>query len=208
MGAGENRTRHHDRSVEWVERRVCSSPRNSSSSAGTCGGIRSTASGTASTTARRTPYSWSAPCTVAVRHGANSVVDVALVAEQRRRDLDVGHGRRPAERRRPLHRQLGDHRERVGGVLVRRQRDLVAQTPGQRDRVPDVGSRAPEERAGGLPGHEVAGPVGAPACGGGQVHARRQVGLLAGKVVELGRRRTGRWAWWSATARPWLRSKP
>ena len=83
-------------------------------------------------------------------------IDLALVAEQRARDVDVGHHRSPAERRRPLHPQLADHRDRVVDRLVLADGELVAHAFGERERVADVGTGPAEELAGGLPRFEVA----------------------------------------------------
>src|SRR5262249_46503867 len=59
---------HH---YDGGERPRRSSDRSSASAAGAFGGWRRGASGTESTTARRTLYSWSAPCTTSRRHDAN-----------------------------------------------------------------------------------------------------------------------------------------
>ena len=53
----------------------------------------------------------------ATRSSTNCIVGQAVVAEQRDRDVDVAHHRRPPEVRGALAGDLGDHRDHVVGVL-------------------------------------------------------------------------------------------
>ena len=185
-----------------------SSARASTSSAAVFGGMRSTASGTASTSARRVPYSWDAPCTASMRHDDERGIDLALVAEQRRRDLDVGDHRRAPERRGALHRQLGDEREHVVDRLVAAERQPVAHAVGEHDGVPDVRARVARAagRSAGRPRGRRAGP---PPSRERRAAARRAPGSAPGADGRrASARRTGRSAWpecyrpASATSKP------
>ena len=152
----------------------------------TFGGRRRNASGDRVDHARRTPYSWSAPWMTSRRQAANVVVGVALVPEERRRDLDVGHRRAPARttprassparRSRPTRRR-GARAARAAPV---------AHACRERDRVADVRARTAEQVAGGLARAEVARAVGLPRLGAGRWTPGARLGSWRGRSSSSG----------------------
>ena len=135
------------------------------------------------------------------RQAANVVVDVALVPEERRRDLDVGHRRRPPVRRRPLHaRARRSPPARRRGARAARAAPSRAGAPASVTAYPTLGpaGRAACRWAARRRGRR----DGRPATPGRRAGARPAPGWAPGAGGRRARgRRTDRWAWVSATAR-------